>query len=154
MAIICNGYISDSGRWMIEARLFYNDIFRPEFVSFIIDSGADISMLSPTHAMNLKIDIESLPRRRKNVSGLGGGECKVRKLYAKFAFPISFDGRMSYLFEDCYELLIGEKDGKCWESIIGQDILKRFNLKANVKNHEIILVRQTIVKPPYIIPIY
>jgi len=144
---MCIGYYSNSGRWMIDARLVYNDTFPTETISFMIDSGAENSMISLLNAKKLGIDVLSLSGK-KDLRGLGGGICKARVLYCNLAFLEEGDGE--YHIEPCHELFIGEEKEHCQGNIIGLDILNRFNVITNFEARKISLERIKGIRPNYI----
>ncbi len=105
----------------------------------MIDSGAQATILSPFTAKNMGIGFDTLSDSREIDIG-GPGMCKGRELPdANIIFHI--EKETEDLMIPCHNMYVA--DPKCWRmdfSLIGQDVLKQFNVIVNNEKRTIDLV--------------
>ncbi len=129
------GYIAKDGFWRINAKLYLNDECHDKPIKFIIDSGSQITLLSPNFAKKIGLGFDTLSAINEIPIG-GPGKCTARPLPKVEIILKGTDYltqcRMYVPNPKCYK-----KRG--W-SLIGQDVLRQFNLKSDNKTRKIILI--------------
>jgi len=131
------GYISQDGLWRIYAKLYINGEVCSEKFEFIIDSGSGITILSPDIAEDIGIKFETLSA--KNQIDIGNsGNCNARELSGIDIIldPVNDDDPLTL----CKMYL---PDPERWKranySLIGQDVLRQFNITTDNKHKTITL---------------
>lgn len=122
-----------SGRPYLEAQVILPRLKVNSGVSFIVDTGADRTVLMPLDAIRMGIDFRKL-RRAGNLFGIGGS-CK------SFSEPaiIMFSENRGRLF--LYEITIGivekKREVMRTRSLLGRDILDRLRMDYNASKQSI-----------------
>ena len=131
------GYISQDGLWRICAKLYINGEVHSDKIEFIIDSGSEITILSPDLAEDIGIRFETLST--KNEMDIGNScDCNARELPGIDIIldPVDDDDPLTL----CKMYL---PDPERWKrkdySLIGQDVLRQFNITSDNKHKTITL---------------
>ncbi len=123
-----------SGRPYLEALVILPRLKIEAGVSFIVDTGADQTVLMPTDAIAAGVNYRKLIQENI-VSGVGGS----LKCFAERAILIVSDDKK--LFAYVTDILIAEKkagkQGFC-PSLLGRDVLDRLPMKYNASKDELI----------------
>jgi hypothetical protein len=135
LTIEIKGHITKKdGLWRINAQLYFNDELDEKMVEFIIDSGSEITLLSPNVAKRIGFSFDTLPVIDEIPIG-GPGECTARYLPN---VSIIFKG-----IDWITQCRMYVPNPKCWKkrgwSLVGQDVLRQFNLTSDNKNKRIVL---------------
>ncbi|MCJ7443947.1 MAG: retropepsin-like domain-containing protein [Methanotrichaceae archaeon] len=139
---MCLGYFAPpKGLLRANALLLYNNKISDVLIDFLIDTGADATMLSPQDAMRIGIDISSLDQGGE-ISGVGGSiETRVLKdVGLIFINPDNNKLELECHLEFCENLLVGP-DGWTFGSILGRDVTNRFNMNTDIENSKFSLTR-------------
>jgi len=144
---MCNGFFRGSDPQVLTILLQ-----KEEPISFfpIIDTGAHVTTLSYDIAKSAGIDLDSLDL--VDLDGIGGKE-PVHELKQKTIIGFIEDNMSQQkLFhrEQLDVVYIFPKESAMSDSILGWDILERFELKFNKLNKEVDLVRLNV--PPETLP--
>jgi predicted aspartyl protease len=95
-------------------------------VSFLVDTGADITMLMPSDARKLAVDYKNL--RNPTVSqGVGG----TARGFTEIAIVSFSDGRFLYSYELKAEIAKPTPHNLGFPSLLGRDVLKRWRSVIN-----------------------
>jgi hypothetical protein len=141
---MCIGYLGLNGTWQIRAKVHYNNTTPDIKLDFLIDTGAVKTVLSPKDAKLIGIDLGALEQYCGCLGGVGTEGAKHGKL--ALVLPnsgIEFTeraarGELINHLEKCEDgILIGDPDGWDVESLIGLDIINRFNLFINLRRKQI-----------------
>jgi len=135
--IVAKGYISEDGFWKIEARLHFDSKEYPNKIEFLIDSGSGSTILSPHTADELGIAFDDLKYYNK-LQLMGPTGCMGRQLPGA---NLIFNTKSVNILELCPRMYMA--DPQKWESdynLIGQDILKSFNVVSNNKTKIVMLI--------------
>jgi Aspartyl protease len=127
-----------SGAPYIEARLSFPRLRRWGLVSFLVDTGADGTVLMPADSKTLAIDFEAL-RNPTTSEGIGG----VARGFNELAVLSFFDRRYvySYLFE--LEISAPTTRNHRYPSLLGRDILGRGRLVMDTAQRRITFTPRT-----------
>ena len=113
-----------SGRPYIEAQVILPRLKMSSGVSFIVDTGADQTVLMPLDAVRLGIHYRRL-RRGPNLFGMGGS-CKSYRESALIVF--SENNRRLILYEIEIGIIEKRKEFMRTRSLLGRDILDRLRM--------------------------
>lgn len=116
-----------SGRPYIEAQVILPRLKMSSGVSFIVDTGADQTVLMPLDAVRLGINYRRL-RRGQNLFGVGGS-CKSYRESALIVF--SENNRRLFLYEIEIGIIEKRKEFMRTRSLLGRDILDRLRMDYN-----------------------
>ena len=113
-----------SGRPYVEGRLHFPRFDLTGDVSFLVDTGADASLVSPGDASRIGADFDRLEGRAESV-GLGGPvECFVEPAWIVFA---GGDSEV-YVYALDIEIAPPSPDALALPSLLGRDILDRWRM--------------------------
>jgi hypothetical protein len=145
---ICRGFLGKNGTWQIPAKVYYNKKTCDAQFYFLIDTGSVKTIVSPSVAQHIGIDLNILKKYNGVITGVGTNGKKNSK--SALVLPnsgLEFIEETSYgelvpLLQTCDDgILIGDPETWDVESLIGLDILNRFNLFPDVENKRIKLER-------------
>ena len=137
MKIERKGSISQNGFWGISAKLCKKgEPIEPE-VNFIIDSGSEISILSPNIANSIGIKFNNLPSDSEIDIG-NSGKCLARRLN-DFDIILDHDDESDEFIVICKMYVPDENWKRPDFSLIGQDVLSQFDIKSDIRNKSILL---------------
>jgi hypothetical protein len=124
--------------WRIDAKLYFNGKTYPDTIEFLIDSGAQATILSSSDAKTLKIKFDDL-EGSKEIEIIGYGKCPARQLFnAGIVFSSEDD---EDLLEPSPKIYLADgQNNHSGYSVIGQDILSRYNVVANNKTKKVYLI--------------
>jgi len=125
-----------SGRPYLEARLALPHQNRWRLCPFIIDTGAERSVLMPTDSRLMGVDRSGL--QRDATDGIGG-HCDG---YNSFAFIILHDEETSFLHNFRINVFIPDESPDLFRidsSILGRDVLDRLRLVYDKPNNRVTL---------------
>jgi len=143
MQIVHRGYIKD-GWWMIKARLYYNKKLYSTEIEFLIDTGADKTIVSDQCAKRLGLGYDGLSGEFKTVLR-GVGKCQARPL-PNSGLVFSEECGIKNLVEPCTTIFVPDPENYESANLLGRDVLNQYNVIANNKQKLIVLKR---VKPNY-----
>ncbi len=118
-------------------------------VEFLIDTGADVTMLSEKDAIRLGMDFSKLEKAKKDLGGLGG---RAATYFAEAAIKIqSFKSqiRIVVIRHEIPKTLAAEEQQDLKRfyqripSILGRDVLDNFGLFINKKTNKICLLEDS-----------
>jgi hypothetical protein len=110
-----------SGRPYLEGRLGFPGLGKSGSVSFLVDTGADCTVLMPADAVKIGIDYSSL--RNPTVSvGLGG----LSNGYNENAFAAFSDEQNVYFYAVRVHIAIADPDIMSLPSLLGRDIIQHW----------------------------
>ena len=148
---MCLGYFK-GGRPKVDAILYSQNFKRPKSINFLVDTGADITTITLADALKLEIDVHRViaPNRRRDVEGVGGttdvypieGTIGLTFLdYSsetdKISFHIEFLERINLV-------------PKLSMSILGRDILDRFDIEISRVSERINFINVLSTNIPYL----
>jgi hypothetical protein len=139
-----DGYLDHDGSWKIGVYLLNCQLPRDREFRFLIDTGADKTILSSSVVKDLGIDINYLPTP-KEVVVQPGGEVETRCIPG---VGIEFRNTELMHREPCEIMLVCDL-GWDYDGLIGRDILNRFDISTDIKNEKIHLDRIASVPPTY-----
>jgi hypothetical protein len=130
------GKIQSDGMWIINVKLCYNKKLYTKEITFMIDSGAQETVLSNLEAKELMgIGFDDLPEENE-ISIEGFVDCKARPLLNPL---IVFSEE---LMEPCARILILDPNKfNKRANLIGRDILNQYNVVTNMKHRQVTLIR-------------
>jgi hypothetical protein len=140
------GFLGSDGTWQIPVKIYHNKKTCDAQINFLIDTGSVKTILSPLDAEWIGIDLTTLRKYNGFITGVGTDGRKNGK--SALVLPnsgIEFVeetacGKLAPLLEICNDgILIGSPGKWDVESLIGLDILNRFNLFPDVENKKIYL---------------
>lgn len=109
----------------IESRVSFPRLGVSASVFFLVDTGADFSLLMPDDATNLGIDFAQLPPSTDTVGGVGSGVRIFREeSVLRFADATSF-----YVYRTDLALADPNDSGPGIPSLLGRDILNRWLMR-------------------------
>ena len=132
------GRISE-GLWRIDAKLYFNGKTYPDTIEFLIDSGAQATILSSSDAKTLKITFDGL-EGAKEIEIIGYGKCPARQLFNAGIVFSSEDDTEDLLEPSPMIYLADGQNNRSGYSVIGQDVLSRYNVVANNKTKKVYLI--------------
>lgn len=122
--MIAGRFGDTSGRPYVEGRLHFPRFDLTGSVSFLADTGADASLVSPGDAGRIGVDFGQLEGRTESV-GLGGSvECYVERAWVVFT---GGDGEV-YVYALDIEIAPPSPDALALPSLLGRDILDRWRM--------------------------
>ena len=109
----------------VQARIVVPDVKVEGDVTFLLDTGADVSLIMPKDARRLGIPFESLQSTGNLVRGIGGSS-RLYRADASLAFS---DSENAYVYR--IELAITEpsEHAEALPSLLGRDILNRWLMR-------------------------
>jgi hypothetical protein len=127
----------ENGWWMIKARLYYEGKTYQKELDFIIDSGAETTVLSDQDARKLGFGFDKLPNSYEAEMG-GAGSCKGRPLFN--AGIVFSDDEIKNHMEPCIKIYIPDPETyRTGENLIGRDILSLYDIITNNESRIITL---------------
>ena len=118
-------YGDTSGRPYLEGRLFLPRLGIQGDISFLVDTGADRTLLMVDDAQLLGIDYSKLKLSKQSSVGIGGvARHFVERGIVVFAEP----GRYLYAYEIQIAIAQPEKSLKRVPSLLGRDIISRWQM--------------------------
>lgn len=140
MSIKITGRIEADGTWKIKARLYYNDKTYPYEIEFLIDSGAETTLITDKEARRADREFGYYSLKTKEVEIGGAGSCMGRPIL-KAGIVFSEDGKMKDP-ELCRTIYVPDpKAYRTGANLIGRDILGLYNVYTNIKLRKIVLKR-------------
>lgn len=141
------GYLAKDGLWKICVKLCIEGEPYKEKVEFIIDTGSQISILSPKIAKNIGYDFDTLSA--VGAKGIGNSkECWARRL-DNVDIILTHDVESEEFVTLC-EMYV--PDPSQWQrdefSLIGQDVLRQYDIISDNKNRIITLTFIGLLSPP------
>ena len=113
-----------SGRPYIEGRLHFPRFELTGDVSFLVDTGADASLISPGDVLRIGVDVDLLEGRAEAV-GLGGAiQCFVEPVWVVF----TDDAGSVHIYSLVAEIAPVGPDTLDLPSLLGRDILDRWRM--------------------------
>ena len=120
-----------TGRPYIEGRLFLPRLGIDGNISFLLDTGADSSILMPGDALRLKVPYDQLTGDSPAV-GLGGEvHCYEENAVIAFSDP----GRTVYAYQLDLDILPVDPTTMDFRSLLGRDILDRWRIVYDPSHH-------------------
>jgi len=137
MGLLIRGYFEDEF-WKIDAKVRIGNRTY-EKVKFIIDTGSGSTILSLETARRIGINLKDISNVRERTI-YGAGKCNTKDLMdTSIIFDIDQDSEN--LLVGCPKISIPDPDVyKLDVNLIGQDILKNFNITINNKKKKIMLI--------------
>jgi hypothetical protein len=120
-----------SGRPTVDCHLTIRSLNIDGVVPFLVDTGADSTLLMPIDARRLKIPFEKLTNERV-VYGLGGSA----KVFYIPAVLIVSDKETAYAYRFALEIAEPNEDIDGMPSLIGRDIMKHWNMTLDFPEHK------------------
>ena len=113
-----------SGRPYVEGRLYLPRFDLAGDISFLVDTGADASLVNPGDALRIGVDIARLGGQAELV-GLGGSiACFVEPVWVVFS---GRDGAI-YVYRLDMEIAPPRPDTHSLPSLLGRDVLDRWRM--------------------------
>ena len=109
----------------IEARVAFPDFDLAAKILFLLDTGAETTLLMPRDARRLGIDFGRLTPSFDLVSGVGG----AIRLYRADASLIFSDDENAYVYQATLAIAEPNPDAATLPSLLGRDILNRWLLR-------------------------
>jgi len=137
---MCIGYYSE-GWYIVNTFLLSPNIQLMEPVRFIIDTASETTILSPSDAIRIGLDFRSLVRNPNPTIGVGGRTHTLILNNVGIAFPLITRGRRKRAhIEHLDKIEVGNHN---WTlpSLLGHDVLNRFNFHTSQKHGTIGLTR-------------
>ncbi len=114
-----------SGRPFFSGSLFIPRLDRGGAISFLVDTGADCSVLMPADAKRLGVDYAKLGRRRVETFGVGGRSSD----YAVDAIvTLIYPGIAAYAWDIELRVMAPKRAIAQTPSLLGRDVLNRLRL--------------------------
>jgi predicted aspartyl protease len=136
-----------SGRPFVEGRLFLPRLGISGDVSFLLDTGADSSILMPGDARRLGVDFSRLSGSRDCV-GIGGiASCFVEPALMVFNDP----GVALYVYELDLDIMRDDPNIQDVHSLLGRDVLDQWRILYDPCHPKSPVLRITIRKAKHII---
>ncbi len=145
------GHFDVNGFWRIHCKIRFDDEVdpRPDIIDLVIDSGAEISILSPDDAEKLGKGYDTLPTNNQRSIG-NSGKCNSRILIgASFVFECPGEDRE--IIETLSELRV--PDPNSWArpySLLGLDILNKYRIIVDYRDKKVILKLKKPISRPLI----
>ena len=139
---MCKGYIPNNCLLRLLGKLVIEGKTNPETISFLLDTGADATVIDPLDAVRLGIDIDNLEESRERIEGVGGS-CKTHVLEIekiKF-FHINDGGKIEYHTENVPRVLVGDPEVWAVGSVLGKDVWSNFNIRTDIEHNSFELIR-------------
>lgn len=113
-----------SGRPYVEGRVYFPRFDLEGDISFLVDTGADASLLNPGDVARIGVDIDLLEGRAESF-GLGGAiECFVEPTWV---ILVAIDGA-THIYEVEMEIAPVRPDTLDLPSLLGREILDRWRM--------------------------
>lgn len=113
-----------SGRPYVEGRVYFPRFDLSGDISFLVDTGADASLLNPSDVMRMGVDLDLLEGAAESV-GLGGAiQCFVEPAWVIF----TADDGTAYIYEVGLEIAPAQPDTLDLPSLLGREILDRWRM--------------------------
>ena len=113
-----------SGRPYVEGRVYFPRFDLEGDVSFLVDTGADASLLNPGDVVRIGVNIDLLEGSAESV-GLGGAiQCFVEAVWVIFT---TIDGTI-HIYSSSMEIAPVQPDTLDLPSLLGQDILDHWKM--------------------------
>lgn len=113
-----------TGRPYIEGRLLLTKTGTTSDVSFLVDTGADSSLLMPADALRMAVDFGALRGTGDSV-GIGGA---ARTFLEEAALVFSEPGRWLYVYSIDLRIAAPSPDIMDMPSLLGRDVLDRWRM--------------------------
>jgi len=127
-----------SGAPYLEAHVSFPRLGLRGLVSFLVDTGADATVLMPPDSMKLGVDFRSLKNATTSV-GIGG----VSKGYSERAAISFFDHRYIYTYVLNVEVSAPTLDNRRFPSLLGRDILGQWRIIMDASRRQITCTPRT-----------
>ena len=114
-----------TGGPFIQGSVALPGIARVTEISFLVDTGADTTMLLPQDSGGMGIDFDLLPGRIERSTGLGG-VARVKTLPATVSF--TDPGRAVYVYEVALPIVEPSEAIRDMPSLLGRDVLRRWRM--------------------------
>lgn len=122
-----------TGRPYIEGRLILPGQGLNSDISFLVDTGADRSILMPADALRMGLDYSKLTRRTESV-GIGG---TARTYIEEAALVYSEPGRFLYLYFVDLRIAAPSPEIMDLPSLLGRDVLDRWRMTYDPQRGEL-----------------
>ena len=117
--MLIEGHFGEQGRPRVAVRVVFPRLGKDAQVSFVVDTGADESLLSEADAEKMKIDYSALEKPTDDCAGVGGS----LGVHHEEAYLVFDDGSSRRAFQ--IELGIAERGSGQFPSLLGRDILDK-----------------------------
>lgn len=122
--MIIGSFSDGSGRPLIEGKIILPRLGIQGDVSFLMDTGADSSVLMPSDAKNLGIPYDRLEGNHE-CGGIGG---TVRSFVERAILVFTSPNRMLYGYDLELDIMPGDPGMEDVPSLLGRDILDRWRI--------------------------
>src|SRR5277367_5195431 len=110
-----------AGAPYLEAHIFFPSLGLRGLISFLVDTGADSTVLMPPDSGKLGVDFSSLITQT-TCDGIGGSaRCFSEKAMLSFA-----DNRYVYSYIIAVDLLVPDRHNRRMPSLLGRDLMNRW----------------------------
>ena len=130
--MITGRFGNTTGRPYIEARVWLLD--RYSDVSFVVDTGADRSILSPGDVERFGIDPELLGPRRLDVGGVSKASVLCAETDALLAFS---DSECLWVYGVNLAIGFADQMSRRLPSLLGRDVLNRWGMTCDYKENRL-----------------
>jgi hypothetical protein len=140
MGIIFEGRIMFDGTWRIKGQLYYNGQTYPKEIEFLIDSGAESTLITDNTAKKADRDLGYHALKTPEVQMGGAGSCMGRPIFKAGIVFSNKDGVTDLKL--CQKICVPNPKDYRWgaTNLLGRDILNQYNIRTNIKRNKVILV--------------
>jgi hypothetical protein len=138
LSIRIAGRIAVDGTWRIKAQLYYNARIYPNEMEFLIDTGAESTVICDKDAKRMGLGYHSLKTKEKEMGG--AGHCMGRPLL-KAGIVFSENGKINNPDEVRQIYVPHPKDYRTGCNLVGLDVLGFYNVFTNIKLRKVVLKR-------------
>ena len=131
--MIKGGFGDADKRPYVQGRLFLPEFNLFDEIDFLVDTGADVSALFPQDALRIGVDYKQLGCKKFPLNGIGGS-ANPHKVTAVIIFD---DGPNVHFYTRPIAVFPVHEDYEHWSSLIGQDILRHWQMIHDFQNHRL-----------------
>ena len=125
-----------SGRPFIEGRLYLPRLGIAGDISFLLDTGADASVLMPADSRRLKVPFHEL-NGDNPCGGIGGTvHCYVERAFLVFSDP----GKALYAYELDMDIMPDDPQMEDVTSLLGRDVIDRWQITYDPERSKLTII--------------